>query len=161
MTLRSPAALAATFLAAALAVSCGSRPSPSGPVAGQPKHDQAVYTRETPTSADRNFLAADLTGFERPTDILEFTRLPHMPPVEQGQTGNCWCYATISLLESELRRLGRAEVKLSEIFPVYWEYVEKARRFIREKGNSFLGNGSEPGSALARIRQYGLVRASD
>jgi bleomycin hydrolase len=161
MTLRSPAALAAAFLAAALAASCGSRPSAPGPVAGQPKHDQAVYAPETPTSTSRDFLAADLTGFEKPADVLEFTRLAHLPPVEQGQTGNCWCYATISLLESELKRKGQSEVKLSEIFPVYWEYVEKARRYIREKGNSFLGNGSEPNSALARIRQYGLVRASD
>ncbi|HSA95179.1 MAG TPA: hypothetical protein VLJ16_03955, partial [Acidobacteriota bacterium] len=99
---RAQAAAAATFLAAALAASCGSGPSPSGPVAGQPKHDQAVYARETPTSPGQDFLAADLTGFDRPTDILEFTRLAHLPPVEQGQTGNCWCYATISLLESEL-----------------------------------------------------------
>jgi len=88
-------------------------------------------------------------------------RLPPFRPVEQGQTGNCWCYATISLLESELRRQGRAEVKLAELFPVYWEYVEKARRFIREKGNSFLSNGSQSNSALGRISQYGLVRASD
>jgi bleomycin hydrolase len=44
---------------------------------------------------------------------------------------------------------------------VYWEYVEKARRFVREKGKSFLGPGSEANSALERIRQYGLVRAED
>ncbi len=152
------------FLAAAavcLAVSCGRPESPPGPVAGQPKHDQAGYARETPESTDRTFLAADLSSFERPADLSEFTRLAHLPPVEQGRTGNCWCYAAVSLLESELKRLGRAEVKLSEIFPVYWEYVEKARRFVREKGDSFLGPGSEPNSALARIAQYGLVRAAD
>jgi bleomycin hydrolase len=151
----------AVLLAAALASSCGSGQRPSGPIAGQPKHDQAVYARETPASPDREFLAVDLAGFERPADLLEFTRLPHLPPVEQGRTGNCWSYAATSLLESELRRKGRAEVKLSEMFTVYWEYVEKARRFVREKGQSFLGPGSEPNSALARIRQYGLVPAAD
>lgn len=152
---------AAVFLAAALASSCGPGGPPAGPVAGQLKHDQAVYARETPTSPGRDFLAADLAGFERPADLLEFTRLPHLPPVEQGRTGNCWSYAATSLLESELRRKGQAEVKLSEMFTVYWEYVEKARRFVREKGSSFLGPGSEPNSALARIRQYGLVPAAD
>ncbi len=43
-----------------LACSCGTRETPPGPVAGQPKHDQAVYARETPTSAAPDFLAADL-----------------------------------------------------------------------------------------------------
>jgi bleomycin hydrolase len=162
MIKRPSIGLSAVLLAgAALAVSCGPGETPPGPAAGQPKHDQAVYARETPASADKTFLAADLTGFERPTDVREFTRLPHLPPVEQGKTGNCWCYAATSLLESELRRQGKAEVKLSEIFTVYWEYVEKARRFIREKGDSFLGPGSEPNSALERIRQYGIVRAAD
>jgi len=161
MSLRPSFRPAAILLAAALASSCGSRATPPGPAAGQPKHDQAVYARETPTSDAQDFLAVDLAGFERPADLLEFTRLPHLPPVEQGKTGNCWCYAATSLLESELRRKGQAEVKLSEMFTVYWEYVEKARRFIREKGNSFLGPGSEANSALERIRQYGLVQAAD
>jgi bleomycin hydrolase len=92
---------------------------------------------------------------------VEFTQLFHLPPVEQGATGTCWSFAATSLLESELRRLGQAPVKLSEMHTVYWEYVEKARRFLREKGNSFLGQGSEPDSALARIKQYGLVRETD
>jgi bleomycin hydrolase len=163
MTQRPSSGLTPVILAAAafLAVSCGPREAPPVPAAGQPKHDQAVYARATPTSADKTFLAADLASFERPSDPAEFIRLAHLPPVEQGKTGNCWCFAATSLLESELRRQGQAEVKLSEIFTVYWEYVEKARRFIREKGGSFLGPGSEPDSALARIRQYGIVRAAD
>ncbi len=151
----------AVLAAAGLAASCGSAEAPPGPVAGQPKHDQAVYAKETPQSAESTFLAVDLASFERPAAPSEFIRLPHLPPVEQGRTGTCWSFAATSLLESELRRRGRADVKLSEMFIVYWEYVEKARRFVREKGDSFLGQGSEPNSALERVRQYGLVRASD
>lgn len=161
MILRFSIRPAALVLAAAAAAACGSGDKAPGPVAGQPKHDQAVYARESPASSEQGFLAVDLAGFERPADPLEFIRLPHLPPVEQGKTGNCWCYAATSLLESELRRQGRAEVKLSEMHTVYWEYVEKARRFIRERGGSFLGPGSEANSALERIRQYGLVRAAD
>jgi bleomycin hydrolase len=145
-----------------LTLSCGRKePAPSEAALGQPKHDQAVYARETPESADQTFLAADISAFTHPADPLEFTRLFHLPPVMQGKTGTCWSFAATSLLESELRRQGKAEVKLSEMHTVYWEYVEKARRFIREKGNSFLGQGSEPDSALARIRQYGLIRETD
>lgn len=151
----------ALLAAAGLAVSCGPREAPPGPAAGQPKRDQALYARERPESAERTFLTVDLASFERPGDPAEFVRLRHLPPVEQGKTGNCWAYAATSLLESELMRLGLAEVKLSEMFTVYWEYVEKARRFVREKGESFLGPGSEPNSALERVRQYGVVRAAD
>ncbi|HPW18023.1 MAG TPA: C1 family peptidase [Candidatus Aminicenantes bacterium] len=161
MNCRAPVPLAAVLLAAAVALSCGSGRPPAGQAAGQPRHDRAVYVRESPAGAERDVLAVDLEGFERPEDLLEFTRLPHLPPVEQGKTGNCWSYATVSLLESELRRQGRAEVRLSEMFIVYWEYVEKARRFVREKGRSFLSNGSQADSALARAAQYGLVRAAD
>lgn len=148
-------------LAAGLTISCGKKagaPAAAGP---GPKHDQAVYIKEGPASAEASFLAADLTGFVHPTDLNAFTKLFHLPPVPQGNTGTCWAFAATSLLESELRRKGQAEVKLSEMHTVYWEYVEKARRFVREKGKSFLGQGSEPNSALARIKQYGLVRETD
>ena len=162
MTRRPLIAIGLVLLAAALAVSCARKEDgPAAQLPGQPKRDSAVYAKETPASADRNFLAADLTGFERPATPLEFTKFFHLPPVEQGNTGTCWSFAATSLLESELRRQGKAEVKLSELFTVYWEYVEKARRFVREKGKSFLGQGSEPNSALARIKQYGLVRGAD
>jgi len=145
-----------------LALSCGRKePAPPGTALGQPKHDQALYARERPERTDQTFLAADVSAFTHPTDLLEFTTLFHLPPVEQGKTGTCWSFAATSLLESEQRRQGKAEVKLSEMYTVYWEYVEKARRFIREKGASFLGQGSEPNSALARIKQYGLVPETD
>jgi bleomycin hydrolase len=163
MNRQSSAALGLIFVVAAgLAASCGRKePVPGGAALAMPKHDQAVYSRETPESRDATFLAADLSAFTHPTDPLEFTKFFHLPPVMQGKTGTCWSFAATSLLESELRRQGKAEVKLSEMHTVYWEYVEKARRFIREKGNSFLGQGSEPNSAMARIKQYGLVRETD
>jgi bleomycin hydrolase len=150
------------LLAAGLAVSCGPRkPTGSEPAAGQGKHDQALYVQETSEGKTQTVLSVDLTDFEKPAEPAEFTKFFHLPPVRQNNTGTCWSFAATSLLESELRRQGKAEVKLSEMFTVYWEYVEKARRFVREKGDSFLGQGSEPNSAMERIRQYGLVRASD
>jgi bleomycin hydrolase len=150
------------LLAAGLAVSCGPRkPAGGEPAAGQIRHDQALYTEESSEGKTRTVLSVDLTGFEKPADPAEFTKFFHLPPVRQDNTGTCWSFAATSLLESELRRQGKTEVKLSEMFTVYWEYVEKARRFVREKGDSFLGQGSEPNSAMERIGQYGLVRASD
>jgi bleomycin hydrolase len=130
-------------------------------VAARLGRDEAVYVKRTAGGAEETILAMDFGKVARPEGLGEFTRLFHLPPVRQGKTGTCWSFAATSLLESELRRQGKAEVKLSEVYTAYWEYVEKARRFIREKGNSFLGQGSEPNSALERARQYGLVREED
>ena len=163
MTNRASIGLILVLLAAAApSNSCGPKKDASGGQAlGQAKHDQAIYAQETSEGKTRTVLSTDLSAFERPADPAEFTRLFHLPPVRQDKTATCWSFAATSLLESELRRQGKAEVKLSEMFTVYWEYVEKARRFVREKGDSFLGQGSEPNSAMERVRQYGVVRASD
>lgn len=64
-----------------------------------------------------------------------------------------------SFFESEIYRLTKRELKLSELYTVYWEYVEKAKRFIRERGNSEFSEGSE-GNAVRRIwKEYGVVPA--
>ena len=121
--------------------------------------DEAVYV--VPDEGSPPVLTMNMADVEKPGHPAEFTSLFHLPPVPQGETGTCWAFAATSLLESELRRLGREPVKLSEMHTVYWEYVDKARRFIRERGNSFLGQGSQPDSALQRIKTYGVVRIED
>lgn len=162
MDKRTPIFLGLVLAAGLMTVSCGRKQADrGGPAIGQPKHDRAVYVQETSEGAAQTVLSADLEGLEKPADPVEFTSFFHLPPVRQDKTGTCWSFAATSLLESELRRQGKAQVKLSEMFTVYWEYVEKARRFLREKGNSFLGQGSEPNSAMTRVRQYGVIRASD
>ena len=154
--------LAALACVLALGVACR-KPAPSKgeQVAEKLGRDEAVYIKRTAGGAAETVLAMDFSKVVRPASVAEFTQLVHFPPVQQGKTGTCWSFSTTSFLESELRRMGKAEVKLSEMFIVYWEYVEKARRFLREKGASFFGQGSEPDSAIARVRQYGLVREED
>jgi len=163
MDKRARAGLGLILVAAsALTLSCGGKDAPRGRQAVAPvKHDEAVYVQETSEGRTPTVLSMDLSAVEKPADPVEFTGFFHFPPVRQDKTAACWSFAATSLLESELRRQGKAEAKLSEMFTVYWEFVEKARRFVREKGESFFGAGSEPNSALARIKQYGVVRASD
>ena len=81
----------------------------------------------------------------------------HNSPVSQGNTSTCWCFSTTSFLESEVYRINKMQVKLSEMYTVYWEYIEKATRFIRERGNSAFAEGSE-GNAVTRMwKKYGIV----
>ncbi|MCP2519939.1 C1 family peptidase [Candidatus Aminicenantes bacterium AC-335-K20] len=123
--------------------------------------DKAIYKTKEINGEKRTVLTLDFSKIERPKSPEEFTQYFHFPPISQGKTGTCWCFSTTSFLESELKRLGKGEIKLSEMYTVYWEYVEKARRFIREKGNSFFGQGSEHNAVIERIKKYGIVRASD
>lgn len=154
--------LAAFILPAVVLASAACRsddgPTPRRAVTFMPR-DEAVYLVRD--EGRPPVLAMNFADLEKPGHPAEFTTLFHLPPVQQGETGTCWAFAAISLLESELRRMGKEPVKLSEMHTVYWEYVEKARRFVREKGDSFPGQGSQPDSALQRIKTYGIVRHED
>jgi bleomycin hydrolase len=105
-------------------------------------------------------LRVDFTKITSPGQISDFTSVWRNPPVSQGISGMCWCFSTTSFFESEVQRLYGKKLKLSELFTVYWEYVEKARRFVRERGNSLFSQGSEA-NAVPRIwHLYGIVPES-
>jgi bleomycin hydrolase len=136
-------------------VSCARREPGESPAA-----DAAVYKVKKDRPGE-NTLVMDFGNLPRPLGLEEFKPLFHLPPVEQGNTGTCWSFATTSLLESEIKRLYGVGIKLSEMHTVYWEYLEKARRYIREHGDSALAEGSEPNAVILRLKEYGAVRESD
>jgi len=108
---------------------------------------------------DKHFFM-DQSGMNLPNKIDFYTSVWHNPTISQGNAGTCWCFSTTSFYESEVYRLTKQKVKISEIYTVYWEYVEKARRFIQKRGNSLFSQGSE-GNAVARIfKMYGAVPES-
>ena len=99
----------------------------------------------------------DVTGMAFPRNIPDYKPVWHNPPVSQGNTNTCWSYSTTSFFESEVYRLNKKQVRLSEMYVVYWEYIEKVKRYIRERGNSAIAEGSE-GNAVSRIyKKYGIV----
>ncbi len=123
--------------------------------------DRALYIDEEKAGKIKQKFSMDFSKIERPKSLDEFTNWKHLPPVTQDTTGTYWSFATISFLESELIRMGRESVKLSEMYIVYWEYIEKARRFVQQKGDSNFGEGSEHNAVLRQMKNHGLVRQSD
>jgi bleomycin hydrolase len=103
----------------------------------------------------------DFTGIDLPDTITQFTRYWYNQPISQGKTGTCWCFSTTSFLESEIYRLTKQQIKLSEMHTVYWEYVEKARRFVKERGDSEFGEGSEANAVPRMWKTYGIVPEKD
>jgi len=125
------------------------------------ERNAAVYRTREVRGRTRTYLSLDFSGIEKPASPEEFKKYFNFPPIRQYNTGTCWCFSTTSFLESEMKRMGKDPVKLSEMHTAYWEFVEKARRYIREKGNSYLSHGSEHNAVIARMKDYGAVRASD
>ncbi len=103
----------------------------------------------------------DQSNIDLPTDRSLYKTEWCQPTESQGNAGTCWCFSTTSFIESDIFRQTGKKVELSEIYTVYWEYVEKARRFIEERGNSVFSEGSE-GNAVKRImNKYGACPANE
>ena len=123
------------------------------------RDDREVNERVEPAIVNKSFVV-DLTSASLPNKIeLYKNRQWHNAPLSQGNTGTCWCFSTTSFLESEAFRIHKMQLKLSEIYTVYWEYVEKARRYIQERGNSVFDEGSEANATTRIWKKYGIVPA--
>jgi bleomycin hydrolase len=102
----------------------------------------------------------DWSGVVKPQTPEEFNPPFHFPPHRQYRTGTCWCFSTTSFFESEIKRLSGREIKLSEMYTVYWEYVEKARGYIEKRGCQPFAAGSEDDAVLIIWKKYGAAPAS-
>lgn len=121
--------------------------------------DSAEYQTKIIWGEEKQILASDFSKVSKP-DIGDFTRVFAFEPTHQDTTGTCWTFSATSFLESEIFRLHQKQIRLSEIYYAYWDYVEKARRFIREKGDSYFAEGSESNAVLRHIREHGMMPLS-
>lgn len=91
---------------------------------------------------------------------FQFTILKQIPVTSvksQASTSTCWCFATTSMLESELIRLGKPEVGLSEMFTVHHVYTDKALQYVKFHGTCNFAEGGAQHDVLNSIRKYGIV----
>lgn len=115
---------------------------------------------QNPPKEKKQYFKLDFTGMDIPKSKEEFKSFWHNDPISQGQTGTCWSFSTTSFFESEVYRLTGKEVSLSPIYTAYWEYVEKAKEFIRTRGKSLFEEGSEANAVSRIYREYGIVPAN-
>lgn len=83
--------------------------------------------------------------------------LPVTPVKDQSRSGTCWCYSTLSFLESEILRAGGPELDLSEMWIVRNIYFEKAVKYVRLHGSLNLAVGGQAHDVLHGIEAYGIV----
>lgn len=117
---------------------------------------EKFYSKEKPKKKE---ISLDFSRFNPPKSPDDFVSYWHYPPVSQAISGMCWCFSTTSFLESEIYRLKKQKIKLSELFTVYWEYVEKARGYVKARGDQEFGEGSESNAVTRIWKKYGIVPA--
>ena len=90
-------------------------------------------------------------------DVINIERTPVK---NQGSSGTCWSYSANSFLESEMIRMGKEPVEISQIFTARNVYVEKGINYVRMHGAITLGDGGSLHDVINMYRKYGAVPQS-
>jgi bleomycin hydrolase len=76
----------------------------------------------------------------------------------QGQTGTCWSFSSLSFFESELIRMGKGkDFNLAEMFIARKAYPLKADNYVRMHGRANMAEGGGFSDVINVIRRYGMV----
>lgn len=113
------------------------------------------------------FFAAGLLSAQpiKPSVKANFSLMPSVnleasPVQNQHQSSTCWSFSSLAFFESELLRMKKPLVNLSEMFVVRHVYQAKAEKFVRLHGNANFGPGGAFHDPLFVLRTYGLLPES-
>jgi bleomycin hydrolase len=79
------------------------------------------------------------------------------PVKNQASSGTCWSYAAIGFVESEMIRMGKDPIDLSEMYVVRMAYIEKARKYVRVHGKLNFAQGGEAPDVFYVLEKYGAM----
>jgi len=79
---------------------------------------------------------------------------------QQGASNTCWSYTGNSFLESEMIRMGKEPVELSQVYTARQAYLDKAHNFVRLHGGLTMGEGGQLRDVLNVFRKYGAMPRS-
>lgn len=104
-------------------------------------------------------LQAQTPEAEKP-EGYQFTDIKVMettPIKNQNRSGTCWCYSTVTFLETEILRVGGEAVHLSEMFVARYAYLKKAELYVRMHGALNFAEGGAAHDVTEVIKEYGIV----
>ncbi len=90
----------------------------------------------------------------------KFTNTKELPTTSvknQFRSGTCWSFSALSFFESELMRMGKKESDLSDMFIVYYTYLEKAIKYVRLHGNLTFSAGGAFHDVSSVLENYGMT----
>lgn len=91
------------------------------------------------------------------TDVIN---LENTSVKDQGSSGTCWSYSANSFIESEMIRMGKKPVELSQIFTARNAYIEKGKMYVKMHGAVTLGEGGAFHDVMNMYKKYGTVPQS-
>ena len=112
------------------------------------------------TAWGQDNLVKQVAGNGTGTSGYRFTpvvQLEATPVENQGSSGTCWSYSSSSFLESEMIRMGKKPVDLSEMYTVRKVYQDKAEKYVRVHGSLNFAQGGALPDLFYVIQKYGAV----
>jgi bleomycin hydrolase len=98
--------------------------------------------------------ATKQSAYHFTNDIL----LPASSIKNQAFTNTCFVFSVVSLMESEMMQGNKtAAPDLSEMYLVRNIYIEKAKKFLRLRGNMYFTGGGELNDVLDLLPEYGVL----
>ncbi len=111
---------------------------------------------QTPTQATPQNPLTNMKGSEYKFTVVK--SLDANAVQNQGQTGTCWSFSSMSFFESELIRMGKGkEFNLAEMYIARKAYPLKADNYIRMHGRANMAEGGGFSDVVNVIRRYGMV----
>lgn len=83
--------------------------------------------------------------------------IPTTDVKNQNRSGTCWCFSTMTFLESEILRKGGPEMHLSEMWIVRHSFKDKAIKYVRLHGMLNFAEGGASHDVTEGIKAHGIV----
>lgn len=84
-------------------------------------------------------------------------RIPCSEVKNQQATGTCWSFGTTSFLESEILRIKKTNIDLSEMFNVRMAYQAKAWNYVMRQGKAQFSEGGLPHDVIHVAALHGIM----
>lgn len=89
--------------------------------------------------------------------FTEVINIENTPIKSQGSSGTCWSYAANSFIESEMIRMGKEPVEISQIYTARNAYIEKGKNYVKMHGAITLGDGGALHDVINMYEKYGAL----
>jgi bleomycin hydrolase len=94
-----------------------------------------------------------INGYE----LVPIKKLNTTSVKNQNKSGTCWIYSANSFMESELLRVGKQEIDLSEMYIARAGYLDRADNYVRRQGAAAFGQGAENHDVFNLMQKYGAI----
>ena len=76
---------------------------------------------------------------------------------DQYMSSTCWSFSSTSLFESELMKMGKGNIDLSEMFIARYSMVRKIQRHLKMNGSNFFTPGGQFHDAVWVAKNFGMM----